>query len=75
MRDVRRLVHWSGVHHSATVLAGAGTELQHEIGLLNGGQVMLDHYDGIARIRSRCSNASRRSVSLACSPTEGSSRT
>ena len=39
-----------GVHHSAAVLPGAGAELEHEIGLLDRRQIVLDDDDGIARV-------------------------
>ena len=46
----RRPLDRAGVHHLAAVLAGAGPELEHEVGLRDGGEVVLDHDHRVAAV-------------------------
>ena len=48
-RGARRLDR-AGVHHTAAAIARAGSELEHEIGLPDGGQVVLDDDDRVAGV-------------------------
>jgi hypothetical protein len=41
---LRRLGHRSGVHHPAAALARARAELEHEVGLLHRGEIVLHHH-------------------------------
>ena len=45
-----RLERRPGVHDGAALLAGAGAELEHEVGLAHGGQVVLHHQHGVAEV-------------------------
>ncbi len=56
-------------------LACAGTEIDHEIGAANGVFVVLDDEDGVAEIPKLLERTEQRSLSRACNPIEGSSRT
>ena len=38
------------MHHPAAALAGAGTQLEHEVGLLDRGEIVLDHQHRVAAV-------------------------